>query len=76
MAEFLDAVQEGVTLLDGGLVLCVLLVGAVGLHDTANLVDLAVQTVRSDEARQLAIEEVHCHTKGRCHACERHTAWT
>lgn len=51
--QLLDAIQQNVSLLDGGLVLVVLRVRSVGLDDAAHLVDATVQPASGDESCQL-----------------------
>ena len=58
-AEFLDAIEEQISLLDGILILLVLAVGAIGLHDAVDFVDLRVESARGDESVKIG-----CKIKG------------
>lgn len=49
-AEFLDAIEKQISLLDGILILLVLAVGAIGLHDAVDFVDLRVESAGGDES--------------------------
>jgi len=68
----LDAVEEQVSVPDGGLVELVLGLGARGLHHAGHLVDLAVEAARGDEARELAVDKVGRDAKGLCQRGELH----
>ena len=48
--EFLDAIEEKITLLDGILVLLILAVGTIRFHDSIDFVDFRVQSTRGDES--------------------------
>lgn len=51
--EFLNAVEQNISLLDGGLILVVFGIGTVRLDDASHFIDAAVKTAGSDETRQL-----------------------
>ena len=48
-AEFLDAIEEQISLLDGVLVLLILAIGAIRLYDAIHFVDLRVKSTSGDE---------------------------
>ena len=47
--EFLDPVEEQISLLDGVLILLVLAVGSIRLHDSVDFVDFRVESTSRDE---------------------------
>mmetsp|Transcript_24049 Transcript_24049/g.72283 ORF Transcript_24049/g.72283 Transcript_24049/m.72283 type:complete len:316 (-) Transcript_24049:367-1314(-) len=70
--ELLDPVQQHVPRLDGLLVLLRLLVRARRLDDVRHLVDLGVEAPDGNEARELAVHELHGDAERRGHRRERH----
>lgn len=65
--KLLNLVQQMVAFLDHILVLSVLLVGARGLYNIPNFVDLGVETAGSDETGQLGIQQLGGDAEGRRH---------
>ena len=55
--EFLDAVEEDVTLLDYCLVLPIFGIGSIRLHDTVHSVYLAVKSPCCNEPRELPVQK-------------------
>ena len=49
----MNAVEQNISLLDGGLILVVFGIGTVRLDDASHFIDAAVKTAGSDETRQL-----------------------